>query len=71
MTTYRKIQEETKRRFGFVPKTRWIADIKARFGLTMRIAPNRQGEDRVHPCPSDKQPALIQVMRSQGVISAL
>jgi hypothetical protein len=28
-TTYKSIQSETNRRFGFVPKTCWIADIKA------------------------------------------
>jgi hypothetical protein len=32
MLTYREIQKITKSRFGFVPKTCWIADIKAEHG---------------------------------------
>jgi hypothetical protein len=68
MATDRKIQEETKRLFGFVPKACWIADIRAEFGLTPQIVPNRNGEDRAYPCPLEKRRPVIQAMRTLGVI---
>lgn len=71
MATYKQIQNETKRQFGFVPKTCWIADIKAENGLTSRVAANREGEDRKYPCPAEKRTRLTQVMRTLGVVPAV
>ena len=68
MASDRKIQNETKRLFGFVPKTCWIADIKAEFGLTARILPKSGDEYRAYPCPLEKRQPVMQVMRTLGVI---
>ena len=58
MKTYPQIQQEVKLRFGFVPKTCWIADVKARSGYPVRRAPNRQKGSRKYPCPADKFAAV-------------
>ncbi len=64
MVTYKTIQEETRRACGFVPKTCWIADVKAELGLISRIAANRiDPEGRAQPCPSTKRLCLTQVIR--------
>ena len=68
MASDRRIQDETKRLFGFVPKACWIADIKAEFGITVRILPNRSDEHRAYPCPPEKRQPVIQAMRTLGVI---
>lgn len=54
MATYQQIQDWVKQKYGFTPKTCWIADVKHQAGLPMRKAPNRQGTARVYPCPPDK-----------------
>ncbi|MEJ5976614.1 hypothetical protein WG901_08210 [Novosphingobium sp. PS1R-30] len=59
MATYRDIQARVKATHGFVPKTCWIADIKARHGLTRSQAPNRYHPlRREHPCPPAKRAAV-------------
>jgi hypothetical protein len=68
MATYRQIQELVKEAAGFVPQTCWIADLKNQHGLTMRAAPNRKGEIRVHPCPKDKRAAIEAAMKKLGMI---
>jgi hypothetical protein len=68
MASDRRIQDETKRLFGFVPKACWIADLKAEFGLTTRISVPRGDEYRAYPCPPEKRQPLIQAMRTLGVI---
>ena len=68
MATYKEIQDYVKAKHGFVPKTCWIADIKNQHGIPMRKAPNRQGEQRVHPCPSEKRSVITQSLRELGVI---
>ncbi|MBS8261539.1 hypothetical protein DYI23_15040 [Roseibium polysiphoniae] len=70
MATYREIQEETKARFGFTPKTCWIADIKAENGLTRGSAPNRIDQGfRKHPCPPHRRDELATIMAELGVLS--
>ena len=65
MATYKQIQNETKRRCGFVPKTCWIADVKAALGLISRMAPNRiDAEGRKHPCPASKRSCLTKVVQN-------
>lgn len=52
MPTYSEIQKFVQRRHGFVPKTAWIAHVKALRGISTRRAPNRAGRGRrVVPCP--------------------
>ncbi|HVC58981.1 MAG TPA: hypothetical protein VND19_01295 [Acetobacteraceae bacterium] len=47
----------------------WIADVKARHGLTTRLAHNRQRADRrAVPCPSTKVVAIEAALRHYGMI---
>lgn len=63
MATYKQIQFWVKQKYGFVPKTCWIADVKNQCGLPMRIAPNRKGAKREYPCPPEKTVAIIAALR--------
>jgi hypothetical protein len=56
--TYAKIQEYVKSKYGFSPKTCWIADAKELCGLEVKKAWNREGKQRKNPCPKDKFPAI-------------
>lgn len=68
MPTYKEIQYHVRRTQSFVPKTCWIADVKATYGLTTRIATNRADpRSRKHPCPTEKRAALEDAMRELGV----
>jgi len=59
MATYKQIQDRVMATSGFVPKTCWIAHLKADYDLVKRPAPNRISEDRrEHPCPETKRPAI-------------
>jgi hypothetical protein len=58
MASYEEIQEWVKQQFGFMPETCWIAHCKEIYGLPLRNAPNRQGGNRIKPCPPDKRPAI-------------
>ena len=63
MATYKQIQAETKRQFGFVPKTCWIADVKEGLGLTSRQAANRIDPRRIkYSCPAAKRSSLIKII---------
>jgi len=54
VATYKQIQEWVKKKYGFTPKTCWIADVKEQCGLKVRKTWNRQGKQRLVPCPQDK-----------------
>ncbi len=59
MATYKEIQEYVKRKYGFIPKTCWIAHMKELCSIYVSVAPNRHSiNKREHPCPIDKQPAI-------------
>ena len=65
MATYRQVQAVTRLRYGFVPKTCWIAHVKEQLGLPMRKASNRQqGAPRKNPCPQAKRAVIVRVIRS-------
>lgn len=67
MPTYRQITDHVRQTRNFVPKPCWIAHIKADYGLTTRIAYNRQDPRyRTNPCPPDKRKALESAMRELG-----
>jgi hypothetical protein len=67
--TYSDIATEVHRISGFVPKTCWIAHVKADFGLTTRAAPNRiDAIERRHPCPPAKREAIVKAMRRLRII---
>lgn len=46
MATYKQIQNHVKQKYGFIPKTCRIADIKSQHGLTIRVAHNRKGGEK-------------------------
>ena len=69
MATYKQIQTWVKQKYGFVPKTCWIADVKHQCGLPMRQAPNRKDAGRVYPCPAEKKQVILDALRHFGMIS--
>jgi hypothetical protein len=68
MATYKQIQGWVKQKYGFIPKTCWIAHVKHMSGLPMRKAPNRQGAERVEPCPPEKVEPILTAFRHFGMI---
>lgn len=68
MATYKQIQAWVKQNYGFVPETCWIADVKSQSGLPMRKAPNRQGAERVKPCPPKKVGSIRAALHHFGMI---
>lgn len=69
MATYAEIQTWVKAKYGFQPKTCWIAHCKELYGLVRHDAPNRRGPLRTHPCPPEKQPVIQAAFRHFGMIS--
>ena len=67
--TYQEIQKWVHAQRGFIPKTCWIAHCKELYGVPLGIAPNRSGEERMEPCPSDKQLAIRQAFRHFGMLA--
>jgi hypothetical protein len=63
MATYKEIQNYIKEKYKFTVKTCWIADIKNKFGLITRKAPNRKGLQRLHPCPQSKESYIVEALR--------
>lgn len=68
MATYKQIQLYVRQKYGFTPKTCWIAHVKELSGLPVQPAPNRQGEERVEPCPPEKRAAIRDAMRHYGML---
>jgi hypothetical protein len=68
-TTYKVIQRWVKDKFGFVPKTCWIAHLKELLGMPVRVAPNRVRLDsRSNPCPEHRKAALFAAFIHFGII---
>lgn len=68
MATYAELQKWIKEQHGFVSKSCWIADAKEMHRLSRGKAPNRQGEQRVYPCPSEKLVAITEAFRHFGML---
>jgi hypothetical protein len=67
MPIYGAVQHEVKMTAGFVPKTCWIAHVLEFQGSKLRTAPNRIGaKTRKHPCPLEKQDAIVDALRKLG-----
>ena len=66
MATYRRIGSVVKLRHGYFPAPCWIADVKARHGLTTRVAHNRRGPGRVKPCPPDRVAHIEEALKALG-----
>jgi len=63
MASYKEIKNYIKEKYGFTVKTCWITDIKNKFGLITRKAPNRKGVERLHPCPQNKESFIVEALR--------
>ncbi|HOM97617.1 MAG TPA: hypothetical protein PLY41_04885 [Acetomicrobium sp.] len=70
MANYKQIQKWVKENFGFVPKTCWIADVKEQCGIKMKKAWNREGMERIDPCPEDKREAIRMALLHFGMIKS-
>ncbi len=64
--TYKEIQAAVKSKYGFVPKSCWIADVKEKMGLPVKRSHRRKGE-RMHPCPVTKQKYIEVAIRGAKV----
>jgi hypothetical protein len=69
MSTYKNIQSYVKRKYGFVPKTCWIAHAKELCGIPVRTAPNRGSQQRRQElCLSNKLLAIKDAFRHFGLL---
>jgi hypothetical protein len=68
LATYDEIRAWLKERYGYTAQNCWIADVKARHGLTGRMAHNRSGSKRVKPCPADRVPHIEEALRHLGAL---
>jgi hypothetical protein len=69
MATYKQIQSWVKEQYDFMPKTCWIADVKASYGKTSRNASNRiDCNDRKYPCPEKRREAIETALRHFSII---
>jgi hypothetical protein len=66
--TYTEIQKWVKIRFGYIPKTCWIAQCKQLFGLPVKVAWNRREATRIVPCPLDKQHPIEKAFQHFGML---
>ena len=69
MATYKDIQNKVKEKFGYIPKTCWIADVKDKCGLEVKESANRiSGDERSNPCPINKIKDLKEAFQDLGLI---
>lgn len=68
MATYKELQAYVREKYGYTPKTCWIAHVKELSGLPIRRAPNRQGPERVEPCPPQKQGHIQEALDHFGML---
>ena len=69
MATYKEIQKYVQEKHKTTIKTCWIADMKEKFGLPKRKAPNRISEEsRVYPCPQEYEKYIEDAFKHFGMI---
>jgi hypothetical protein len=69
MATDVEIQKFVQHRHGFIPKTEWIAHVKAVHSIpTLREAERTRHARAIEPCPADKREAIEEALRHFGVI---
>lgn len=67
--TYKNIQIIVKNRYGFVPKSCWIAHILSDYSKTTRQSHNRIDiNKRKYPCPDNKRPFIETILKEVGNI---
>jgi hypothetical protein len=70
MATYREIRMFVECKYGFVPKTGWVAEAKELCNIPhQREAPNRLGKNRTNSCPKELIPCIIDAFLHFGMIS--
>lgn len=62
MATYKEIQKWVQKKYGWQPKTCWIAHCKELKGLPTGSAWNRNGPGK-NPCPQEKQEPIFCAFR--------
>ena len=61
MATYKEMQARALRKYGFVPKTGWIAHVEG------EAAPNRRHlSNQENPCPPDTRNAILECLLCSG-----
>ncbi len=69
MATYKEIQEYVKNNYKVSIKTCWIADIKEKYNLITKTAPNRISQSkRMHPCPIKHQAKIEEAFKYYKMI---
>lgn len=69
MATDVEIQKFVQQRHGFIPKTEWIAHVKAVHNIpTLREAKRARQDRAVEPCPPEKREAIEEALRHFGMI---
>jgi len=68
LATIKEIQDWVKEHYGFKPKSCWIAHVKELCGIYVKPSWNRQGEERMNPCPPEKRPAIEEALRRLGMV---
>ena len=63
MATYKQIETWIWNRYGWKPKTCWLAHCKELAGLARRDAPNRYGRERRVLCPPAKRYAIFEAFQ--------
>ena len=65
--TYKEAQEIFKEKYGIIPKSSWIADIRSENGKTKGKSLNRDG-DYKYPCPKQHRVNLSKFLKSLKMI---
>ncbi len=63
MATYKDIQDWVRKKYGFAPKSCWIAHCKELNGLPVKT---NRSTPRVVPCPANKRVAIESAFRHFG-----
>jgi len=67
MATYAEIQEYVKKKFGFVPKTCWIAHAKEISRIPVKRSHRRIGK-RQYPCPRSRLKPIQKAFQHFGMM---
>jgi len=60
---YPTVSQVFKKKYGYLPSTAWIADMKHDLGLKTRVAHNRTKGGRTQLCPESKKDFIRNAIR--------
>ena len=66
MISYDDIKDYVYEKYGFIPKSCWIADVKEECGLPVKVYPQRKATEtnsRSHPCPDKRREPIKDALR--------